>query len=439
MSGGEWLRVALAAAALTGMLPALRWLTRRAGANAEVARKSVHIALGCACMSFPWVFARPLPVWTLAACVTLPLALLRALPPLRSGVGSVLHGVGRISFGDVCFAPAVATVFHLAAGDKVAYLAPLGVLTIADAAAALAGTRWGRTSYMSGGVSKTLVGSMAFLAAAWLCTALPLALAGRMDWPAAAMAGCVLGMLAMMAEGMADRGFDNLVVPLLAAFILERLMPLGHGALFARMAAAVVLLGVVTAGARWSKLDGGALLGAALLGYACAVLGDWRFVLPPLGVFLCHLYTTWRHEPRNSPGMKMDTVIAYSLSCLPWALLVERGWPGSASCLAGASFGLGTHLALADVRTRLRLPGITRNVGFSIAKGWLCGAAPGLVWLWADWRNWTAPALAVMAGGLVLATLFQRPGPLFGLPRRAERYLLAVLSLALAASAVAFL
>jgi phytol kinase len=418
------------------VLPALRWLMARAGAAPELARKSAHVALGCLCMALPWWFERPLPVWLLAACATAGLAAVRLLPTLRQSVGTVLHGVKRVSFGEICFGPAVATVFQLAQGDALAHVIPIGILTIADAAAALAGTRWGRKSYGSGGGTKTHLGSLVFLLAAWCCAALPLALCGRVDWPAAAMIGGVLGLLAMMAEGMADRGFDNLVVPLLAAFVLERILPLGQAELGARLVAAAALVAVTTAASRWSTLDGGALLGAALFGYGCAVVADWRFVLPPLAVFGCHLVVTRRHRLQPRFSHHLDAVLAHGVSCLPWVLMADRGWLDADACLAGVSFAMGTQLALLDAVTRLRVPGMSGATWLSVVKGWVFGATPGLVWLGASWRLWAGPALGTAVIGAIMVALVRKGDRSFARERTAERYVMGLLALAASAMGV---
>jgi phytol kinase len=405
--------VLLVAAGMAAGLPLLRCFAVVVGARPELSRKTVHVAMGLACMAFPWCFDRPQPVWLLAAVATVMLVVLRMLPQLRGGVGEVLHGVERLSFGELCFAPAVAMVFQLAEGDALRYVVPLAVLTVADTAGALAGTRWGRIRYGSGTQTKTILGSVAFLAVAWCCIALPLVLAGRVDWSHALWIGLVLSVLAMMAEGMADRGFDNLAVPLLAAIVLDRLLLLDTGELAERALAALVLLGVTLGFSRWSTLNGGALLGGALLGYACAVIADWRFVLPPLAVFGCHLATTRRLRLAGVFEHRLDAVFAHALSCLPWVLLAHRAWPGTGTCLAGISFAMGTQLALLDTITRLRVPGIARSLWWSVGKGWGLAALPGLVWLWRDWRGWSGPALAAIALSWLMAAGIRAADPWF--------------------------
>ncbi|RYD31062.1 MAG: hypothetical protein EOP87_15450, partial [Verrucomicrobiaceae bacterium] len=147
MTGYEWICVLAVVVILAAGLPVIRAVTARFGASPEVSRKSVHVLMGLVCVSFPWVFDRALPVWILAAAATIPLAVVRAIPALRNGLGSALHGIKRPSYGEVLFAPAVAAVFYFSGGDPYLHGIPVGILTLADAASAIGGTRWGRRHY----------------------------------------------------------------------------------------------------------------------------------------------------------------------------------------------------------------------------------------------------------------------------------------------------
>ncbi len=394
MSGAEWLAVATVLSGLLLGLPLAGKLCRRLGASPEVARKSVHVAMGLACASFPWIFDRPLPVWVLAALATLPLLLLRCIPALRHGVGSALHGVKRISYGEILFAPAVAAVFHLSDGDPLLHAIPVAILAVADAAGAIAGTRWGNRFYICGTGRKSVEGSAVFLAAAFLCTFLPLLLSGRADPWHAAWIALTLAILSMMAEGISDRGFDNLVIPLGSHFLLERLLAADTGPLVIRFAAAALLLAVVSAGSRWSTLSGSSLIAAALLGYGCAILADPRFALPPLAIFLCHLFTTRRHALKGVFDHRLDAVISHAIACLAWSLAVEREAVDPVTGLAGISAAMAVQLALLDTATQTWVRPSAPNVLRATLKGWLVAGLPGLIWLWQDAVR-IAPPLAI--------------------------------------------
>ncbi|WP_367872374.1 hypothetical protein [Luteolibacter sp. Populi] len=408
MTIAEWLRVAGVLVALLLGLPFFRWLCQRFGASAEVSRKSVHVAMGVACAAFPWIFDRALPVWVLAALATLPLALLRWVPALRAGIGSTLHGVKRLSYGEILFAPAVAAVFDLSNGDIMLHAIPVGILTVADAAGAIAGTRWGRRFYVCGTSRKSAEGSTAFLIVAFLCTFLPLWLGGRVDVPHAIAIGLTLAIVSMMAEGISDRGFDNLVIPLGCHLLLARFLASDMAAMEARFVAAVVLLGLVSWGARWSTLSGSALIGAALLGYGCAILGDLRFLLPLLAIFVCHLVTTRRHHLGGAFDHRLDAVISHAIGTLPWCLAVDRGILNDRVALAGLSFAMAIHLSITTLATRRYLAPDRPALLRAMAKGWGIAGLAGLIWLWRDYQNLVLPVTISLALTPLAALLAHR-------------------------------
>ena len=408
MTGYEWLCVLAVVVILAAGLPVIRAVTARFGASPEVSRKSVHVLMGLVCVSFPWVFDRALPVWILAAAATIPLAVVRAIPALRNGLGSALHGIKRPSYGEVLFAPAVAAVFYFSGGDPYLHGIPVGILTLADAASAIGGTRWGRRHYGVGEGFKTVEGSLIFLTTAFLCVFLPLFLGGRVDMIHALWIALILATLAMMAEGISDRGFDNLVIPLGCIFALDRLLLLDTPSLAWRFVVLAVLLVLVLVGSRWSTLNGGALLGSVLLGYGCAILADWRFALPPSGVFISHLVTTRKHHLIKSFDHRLDAVVSHAIAAMPWVVAVALDRLPVALGLAGVSFAMMAQLAILDTATRNSVPGLSVRPLRAVLKGALIAALPGLVWLWPYGRELLVPAVSAFAASLVVVLWFDK-------------------------------
>ncbi len=404
----ECLMVLAVVAGLLSGLPLIRSLAFRFGATAEVARKTVHVGMGLGCVAFPWIFDRPLPVWILAGVATTLLGVLRVVPSLRSGMGSALHGIKRLSYGEVLFAPSVAAVFHGAQGVTLLYVIPIGILTISDAAGALVGTRWGKRRYGCGEGFKTVEGSAIFLATAFLCAFVPLVCWGRIDLIHSLWIGLILATLAMMAEGLSDRGFDNLMVPIGCFFVLERLLPLDTTALVGRFIALSLLLALVISGSRWSTLSGGALLGGALLGYGCAVIADWRFVLPPVAVFVCHVVTTRRHKLTKVFDHRLDAVLAHGIGSLPWVIMAGNGTLPTLTCLAGVSFAMATQLAMLDTATLSWLGHFSPKPLRSTLKGWLVAGLPGIVWFWPDYTRLMPAIVVALICTLVVTLLSQR-------------------------------
>jgi phytol kinase len=403
----EWLAVAGVLAGLFLGLPLIRGFARRSGASPEVARKMIHVAMGLSCAAFPWVFERAFPVWVLAGIATVPLAFIRMFPALRNGVGSALHGIERPSYGEVLFAPAVAAVFALADGDCYLYLIPILILTISDAAGALVGTRWGKRRYGSGEGFKTVEGSVIFWFTAFLCGFLPLALGGRVDVTHALWIGVILGILAMMAEGISDRGFDNLVIPVGCFFMLQKLLPLEIPGLVGRFVVLALLLALVLVGSRWSTLSGGALLGGVLLGYGCAVMADWRFALPLVAVFVCHVVTTRKHGLTGKFDHRLDAVLSHTIASMPWVIAAEFELVSMSMALAGVAFAMGAQLAILDTATRTWMPHLKATPLRSVTKGFLVASLPGLVWLWPECPRLLVPVAAALGGTWLAILLFQ--------------------------------
>jgi phytol kinase len=316
--------------------------------------------------------------------------------------------VARPSYGEVLFAPSVALVFDLAAGDRFLFCIPIAVLTLADAAGALGGTRWGHHRYAAGEGFKSMEGSAVFFLTAFACVWLPLWLGGRIEAPLAFWIAMILGLLAMMAEGLADRGFDNLLIPVGCFLVLDRLLELDQVALIWRFVMAVFFLGLVVGGSRWSTLSGGALLGCALLGYGCAVLADPRFILPPVAIFLCHLVATRRHRLVGKFDHRLDAVLSHAIGCLPWVVAVERGWLAADVGLAGISFAMATQLGMMSVATDASVHHRTARLPRDMLKGWVCGALPGLLWLWVDRLALTVPTGLAVLGSCLTVWIFRK-------------------------------
>jgi hypothetical protein len=131
--------------------------------------------------------------------------------------------VSRKSHGSVYYPFAIAFLFHLTREQYALYVSAVLVLTVADTAAALIGSRFGRIRYRIGDISdcKSLEGSLAFYALAMLAVVLPLSfsdahIAVVNVW----LSAFLVAMLLTLVEAVSLGGRDNLYVPLLAAFML---------------------------------------------------------------------------------------------------------------------------------------------------------------------------------------------------------------------------
>jgi phytol kinase len=180
----------------------------------EVLRKGLHITMGLTTLAFPWLFESPWPVVLVAATCAVAFLALHAHLPLLRRLATALERIKRVSVGEFCFVAATASVFVLAKDDPVLYCIPMLLLTLADAAAALVGTAWGRHRYATLGDYKTIEGSAAFFVVAFACIAIPLAWFTPASNPEAVAVAALVAMAVTVLEAAMGGGFDNLFVPL---------------------------------------------------------------------------------------------------------------------------------------------------------------------------------------------------------------------------------
>lgn len=256
---------------------------------AELSRKGVHVGMGLVCLAFPWIFHDKWPVIVLAVLAIAGLALVRFVPLLRRQIGGVLGGVERLSLGEFYFPAAVATVFVLAAGDKLLYVIPVLTLTVADTVGALIGVRYGFKQYRTDEGLKSAEGSVAFFTAAFLSVHIPLLLFSNTGRAECLLIGLTAGFVIMLLEAIAWRGQDNLIIPIGMYFLLKFYLPLEPLALLTRF---VVVAGLVVLVVLWRKrttLSDSAILAGALAGYAVWAFGGWFWLFPPLLLFLIYI------------------------------------------------------------------------------------------------------------------------------------------------------
>jgi len=225
--------------ALLAVMAGVRRLAQARGWAPEVQRKIVHVATGLFAMSLPWLFAEEWPVYLLLALTFAVMGILR-LPQLRrGGLGVTLHAVERRSYGDFLLALAVGILFLLHDGVAVLYLLPLAVVTLADAAAALAGSLYGRRFFAVEEGRKSVEGSAVFFLVCWLLVMVCLLLLTEVDRVGVVVLGLLVAAFATLVEADSWRGFDNLFLPLGTFFFLAANLDAGP----AELAAQAVLFG----------------------------------------------------------------------------------------------------------------------------------------------------------------------------------------------------
>lgn len=204
-------------ALMTGLLV----LQRYCKPHPELMRKLVHLGMGLAALSLPWLFANAWPVLVLTSVFVLLLLGLRVLPTLRIHLGSLIHGVDRKSLGDIYFALGVGGLFLLSSGDPVLFCIPMLILTFADAAAGVIGLYYGRLRYIVVSGEKSIEGSLAFFLTAFLSALAALLLFTEIGRAETLLIASALGVFLTLVEAVADNGLDNLLIPLAATLLLR--------------------------------------------------------------------------------------------------------------------------------------------------------------------------------------------------------------------------
>lgn len=203
------------------------WLIGRIGTHygwsAELQRKAVHMATGLFAMALPWLLPNALLFYGLLAVAVLVMGMLR-LPQIAKGdVGKALHGVERKSWGDVMLVAAIGTLYFFSgqASTSVLYILPLAVLTLSDAAAAVAGSSYGRLHYAIEDGQKSLEGSAVFFLVTLILAMICLLLLSDISRGGVILLALIAAAFATVVEADSWRGFDNYFVPVGVLLLLN--------------------------------------------------------------------------------------------------------------------------------------------------------------------------------------------------------------------------
>lgn len=216
---GTVLGVALVSAGFVALFGVTWWLRRHTETDPEILRKALHVGMGSIVLPAPWLFETSEPVLYLGAASVVVLCAVRFVPVLRRTAGEVLFAVGRPGWGELYFVAGVVATFVIAGGNPVRYCLPIAILTYADAAASLVGSRAARRAIRAPG--KTFAGSMAFAITATIVSGIGFAIADVEPYWRFVLFTALLALLTTLAEALGRRGLDNLAIPVTATIVLS--------------------------------------------------------------------------------------------------------------------------------------------------------------------------------------------------------------------------
>jgi dolichol kinase len=402
------LRGALILSAIFLSLLATAELWRRFGnPEAEWTRKLVHLGGGIACLFFPFLVTSPWVVTALALSLT-------ALFALGGHYGFLkgLHGIGRKSRGAEYYPLSVCLVFWITQGRPWLYLSAVLVLAVADAFAALVGSRYGVVRFEVEDETKSLEGSLVFLLIAFLAIHLPALLMTDLPRPVTVLAALLVAALVTGFEAVSLQGADNLFVPLAVVVVLGKITtkPTSE-VVFQNLSLLGICLAVALIVWRSRSLNVGGAITFILFAYGLWSLGDWQWALPAFCGFATYVAGWYLAAPPGpTPGSRHASGIKVRL--MTRALLIPFTPLALANSFHGYAAAYGPYLAASGAVLAFSLDTgvyrLERRQGSRALATLGLGTLAALVTAVPVWllQDGVAPsALAAVAAAVVLATL----------------------------------
>ena len=335
--------IAVALAAFMALFVGLRLYAHAAAAKPETTRKMFHAGSGVLTLAFPFLFHELWPVLLLTGASVLLIAAVKFVPALRARYGSVANRVDRTTLGEIYFPVSVALLFWLTRGaTPLLFVIPILMLTFADATCALVGSRYGMTPYH--GASKSLEGSVAFVAVAFLCVHVPLLVWSEVGRAESLLVAATLALLVMLLEGSAWRGLDNLFIPIGGYFLLHAYLPMGVPQLLPRFLIAVALVTLIVLTRRRTTLEDDSLVAGAFLCYVAWAVMGWHWLVGPLAIVVGYRWLS-PPTPDNSRRIHdVPAVLAVWAPAIGWLALARSR--GDAGLLFPYTVVFGAHLAM---------------------------------------------------------------------------------------------
>jgi dolichol kinase len=186
---------------------------RRWKVEPELARKSAHVSSALVAATLPWFTS--FPAVAVLALLFVPFMLLSR----RLDLFPAVHAVERSTLGEMWFPLGVAAV-ALAVPDRGPYAFGVLVMGLSDAAAGVAGQRYGHRAFRILGAWKTYAGSATFLLTTLALTLAALAATGGLS-PASVPVALGVAAALTLVEAALGGGTDNLVLPVVGAALLS--------------------------------------------------------------------------------------------------------------------------------------------------------------------------------------------------------------------------
>lgn len=380
---GDPLGAAVLLGVLMGILGVGELWARLGDPDPEHSRKFVHLASAVACLLFPVLIESPFVVGAMAVGMSGFFAAANKTKLLQC-----LHGVERSSRGSEYYAVAIFLVFLLAGDDLWIYFSSVLILGVADAFAALIGTRWGRLKYEVQDSEKSFEGSFAFFVIAFGAVLVTAPFFAELPWANLLHIAFATALLLTCFEAISMRGADNLFVPVAAAVILEKLaedaLPVllfQNLHLIGIFAAAILINTVVgrIAKADEPPFNAGGIIAFAMFAYACWALAGPHWALPVAVGFLVAI-AVWSASRRfTQVDLSMRVRPTYRALLLPFGVMLLANVFGWFTELYGAYLAVCSAVLAFTVTTLWRPDPEVRGPWYSTRFSTVVGLASGAV------------------------------------------------------------
>ncbi len=210
----------LVAAAYGFIFVVVELIAARLRPPSEVSRKLSHVLAGIGAAALPFILSFPQIV--LLGLLFVPAVFIS----MRSNMFRSIHGVSRLTYGELYFPLAIAVCAFLFP-DTLFFMYGVLVLGVSDALASLIGTRYGSKKRRSKKGGKTIAGSMAFFVSAAIIGAGLLMTVGVTPVVPAIIWAIIVAIILTFIERHSHKGLDNLTIPIAAGALLSLLSFVG--------------------------------------------------------------------------------------------------------------------------------------------------------------------------------------------------------------------
>lgn len=391
-------------AVLLGLMQLVRKLAGHWEIGAEVQRKMVHVGTGLYAMSLPWLFPDRWPVYMLVALTLVVMVALR-LPGSR--LGQTLHGVGRHSYGDFLLAISVGVCLFLAQDRLFLYVLPIAVLTLADAAAALAGSTYGTRIFRVEEGEKSIEGSAVFFTVTLLISIICLMLMTPFAPANIIVISLMVAAFGTLVEAVSWRGFDNLFLPLGLLIFLDVHAARPLGALLVLAVTFAICIVAFRALAPRIGLTNHASRVYVTTVFLLLAVTAFQNAIAPILVLAAHAWARTA-VPCRGKYPDLDIVAALAVVSFGWLVLgTATGW--NAVSYYGIT-AIGMTVGLSALAVSARRPG-QRIVWLSAVVA-LCLAVRALALsLNLHDTHWSGPLWPVLVGSIAVMVLVPSLAP----------------------------